>query len=382
MRHGSYNNKHSSLRSSRHPRTHRSSLNLRLQGVSSHRSRRFSPRPDCSDRHRVLDAHGDSGEVRRRVSSPPSQISMHLRKSQIVRDFDNHLLDVVQPSQISGGQQRRALRREIQHDGVCYHGFTASPERAVHFHLRLLAVSPIYLFSSLHVSGFAERCDIQTGWCENPSILISFKLPLIKKIELSFIFQVRRANLERARLSRLQKKEIGLATMLLCVVIVFFFCNIMALINNLIEAFYGVIYDQLVKTSNLLVTINSSVNFVVYVTFGEKFKRLFLKLFCSPFASLIGSSGRESPDGTHDLSLISNGDNRTYSLRNTQSSLIRTNTPLIKNGGMFNQEYKKQGSKSFRSGKQPVLAPCVYYPGRNPASAELESYQSTSLNRL
>ncbi|XP_050521591.1 FMRFamide receptor [Daktulosphaira vitifoliae] len=91
--------------------------------------------------------------------------------------------------------------------------------------------------------------------------------------------QVRLANRERQRLSRLQKKEIGLATMLLCVVVVFLLCNVWALISNVIEAFYGITVDELVKVSNLLVTINSSVNFVIYVIFGEKFKRLFFKLF-------------------------------------------------------------------------------------------------------
>lgn len=198
----------------------------------------------------------------------------------------------------------------------------------------------------------------------------------------TFRFQVRRANQERARLSRLQKKEIGLATMLLCVVVVFFFCNILALVNNLLEAFYGVIYDQLVKTSNLLVTINSSVNFVVYVTFGEKFKRLFLKLFCSPFAYIIGGSGRESPDGTHDLSLISNGDNRNYSIRNAQGSLHRSST-LYRNGGLYHEDSKKQGNKgSHRLGRHSSFGPTVYYPGRTTATTELESYQSTSFNLL
>lgn len=66
--------------------------------------------------------------------------------------------------------------------------------------------------------------------------------------------------------------------MLLCVVVVFFLCNLLALVNNILEAFYGLVDDQLVNVSNLLVTINSSVNFVVYVTFGEKFRRMFLKV--------------------------------------------------------------------------------------------------------
>ena len=39
---------------------------------------------------------------------------------------------------------------------------------------------------------------------------------------------------------------------------------------------------QLNNTSNLLVTLNSSVNFIIYCIFGDKFKRIFLRLFCSP----------------------------------------------------------------------------------------------------
>ncbi|KAL4141439.1 hypothetical protein QTP88_004077 [Uroleucon formosanum] len=113
--------------------------------------------------------------------------------------------------------------------------------------------------------------------------------------------KVRRANRERQRLSRLQKKEIGLATMLLCVVVVFLLCNVWALISNVVEAFYGITVDQLVKVSNLLVTINSSVNFVIYVIFGEKFKRLFFKLFFPRGVWMCGwhlaTDGRGGPGG-------------------------------------------------------------------------------------
>lgn len=165
------------------------------------------------------------------------------------------------------------------------------------------------------------------------------------------LFQVRKANRERQKLSRLQKKEIGLATMLLCVVVVFFICNILPLIANILEAFYGLIYDKMIKTSNLLVTINSSVNFVIYVIFGEKFKRLFIKLFCThgPFCG----HGRESPDCNtiHEESIVlSNGETR-YSIRN---------------------------SNGRASTKHQV--PCVYYPGRQ--SSERWSNEVTTTTTL
>ena len=44
---------------------------------------------------------------------------------------------------------------------------------------------------------------------------------------------------------------------------------------------FGHQYHPLTQTNNLLVTINSSVNFIIYCIFGHKFKRIFLSLLCS-----------------------------------------------------------------------------------------------------
>lgn len=158
--------------------------------------------------------------------------------------------------------------------------------------------------------------------------------------------QVRKANRERQRLSRTEKREIGLATMLFCVVIVFLCCNVLALLINIIEAFSGKIYDRLVKTSNLFVTINSSVNFIIYVTFGEKFKRIFLLLFCKRRV------GRESPDGLiHDDSSFSNGDGSNRNSGRFQRSSTRNGTSMKVN-------------RTTRTQRAPSPGPIVYYPAR------------------
>ena len=49
------------------------------------------------------------------------------------------------------------------------------------------------------------------------------------------IYKVRRANSERNKLTKLQNKEITLAKMLMVVVVVFFVCNILALVVNILE---------------------------------------------------------------------------------------------------------------------------------------------------
>ncbi|KAL3277875.1 hypothetical protein HHI36_013216 [Cryptolaemus montrouzieri] len=177
--------------------------------------------------------------------------------------------------------------------------------------------------------------------------------------------KVRKANMERQRLSRLQKREIGLATMLLFVVIVFFICNMPPMVINLIETF-GLDYDLsiIINTSNLLVTINSSVNFVIYVIFGEKFKRLFLALFCHN--SLFGlGTGRESPDGTHDDSFISNGDRTSIRLHRQFTSISRNG-----NSGRLNGSSREKRSTR---GRAPSPGPCVYYPA-NRVSKEISAF--------
>lgn len=64
--------------------------------------------------------------------------------------------------------------------------------------------------------------------------------------------QVRKANRERLRLSRSEKREIGLAVMLMGVVVVFLLCNILALTLNVLEVFFGIILENLNAISNLL----------------------------------------------------------------------------------------------------------------------------------
>ncbi|KAF0310784.1 FMRFamide receptor [Amphibalanus amphitrite] len=75
---------------------------------------------------------------------------------------------------------------------------------------------------------------------------------------------VRIANRMRQLLSRRQQKEIGLATMLFAIVLLFMEAGM----------------ERIADFSNLLININSSSNFVIYCIFGQKFRRLFLRLFC------------------------------------------------------------------------------------------------------
>lgn len=193
-------------------------------------------------------------------------------------------------------------------------------------------------------------------WC---ALVVNYAIPFTGLLIFNSLIyaQVRKANRERQILSRTERREIGLATMLLCVVIVFFLFNVLALYVNVKEAFFDEVDDTEVLISNLLVTLNSSVNFIIYVIFGEKFKRIFLLLFCK------GRIGRESPDGLmHDDSSFSNGDgNRSsgrFSRHGTQRSSTRNGTSLKIN-------------RSVRV-RAPSPGPCVYYPARDTSRTTIE----------
>ena len=73
------------------------------------------------------------------------------------------------------------------------------------------------------------------------------------------------------------------------------------------------------QISNLLVTLNSSVNFVIYCIYGEKFKRLFCYLFCKP------CGGREENIQHIQRYTTTRGGNNTYEKSLTTTQVYETN---------------------------------------------------------
>ena len=56
--------------------------------------------------------------------------------------------------------------------------------------------------------------------------------------------------------------------------LLFLACNVLALVVNIIEAFFDVsplILNYMTDTSNFLVLLNGSVNFVIYMVFSKQF---------------------------------------------------------------------------------------------------------------
>ncbi|XP_063545824.1 FMRFamide receptor-like [Cydia strobilella] len=182
-------------------------------------------------------------------------------------------------------------------------------------------------------------------------LLVMYAVPFtaLAVLNAAIVRQVRRAQAERARLSRSQRRELSLATMLLVVVLVFFLCNLLPLVTNSFEVFLGSELerlDALVKTSNLLVTINSSANFLIYVLFGDKFKRVFLATFCRPALALLPCIRRreESPEHTRDDSCASGPERLSLRVSLARDTTLRRSVP------------RRQRPR------RPEPAPTVYYP--------------------
>ncbi|XP_011144276.1 FMRFamide receptor [Harpegnathos saltator] len=191
--------------------------------------------------------------------------------------------------------------------------------------------------------------------------------------------RVRKANKDLQQLSRHQRREIGLATMLLCVVVVFLICNILPLASNIHETFIEDPPRWMVQIGNLLVTINSSINFIIYVIFGRKFKRTFLKLFCS--ARLHGPN-RDSPEfQTYDESIVTNTTN--IELRNSVRQLghlNRSNTINRNNNLIHGNVHVSNGStrQSIKLSRPASSGPCVYYPTKSPARSPSQMSRASS----
>ena len=116
------------------------------------------------------------------------------------------------------------------------------------------------------------------NWISNIFIIYIpfFSITIINTL---IYLKIRKINRHRQQMNWMEIRELKLASILFGIVIVFLCCNILPLILNIVEAIYKTIDARVVKMSNLLLTINSSVNFLIYVAYGEKFRNCFKEMF-------------------------------------------------------------------------------------------------------
>ena len=110
--------------------------------------------------------------------------------------------------------------------------------------------------------------------------------------------------------------------MLIMVVMVFFICNLLALLVNILELTpYYELVPKLSQISNGLVIINSSMNILIYCTFGKKFRTVFMQIFFGKQPPCIITTSRSV---AHTYGNKNNGKNNH--INHTQSSYISNNS--------------------------------------------------------
>ena len=124
------------------------------------------------------------------------------------------------------------------------------------------------------------------------SLLVMFVLPflVIFALNIQLMRAVNQAKKARTRMSTSASKEANLTIMLIAVIIVFLLCQMPSIADNILYVIFdqdklhcSLWYIQFTTISNLMVVVNSAVNFILYCVFGKRFRKVFLKTICHPF---------------------------------------------------------------------------------------------------
>ena len=111
----------------------------------------------------------------------------------------------------------------------------------------------------------------------------------------------------RQLLTKTERKEINLAKMFICIAVIYLTCNLPFLVCNGHEGF---IPDFQVSTlwyvGDLLVIVNSSVNFIIYCLFGKKFRDVFLRRLSAVVPGISFYLQRKSTSTNSDITLYTN----------------------------------------------------------------------------
>jgi len=121
------------------------------------------------------------------------------------------------------------------------------------------------------------------------------------------------------------------ARMLTAIVVIFLICNLPRLVGNFVEFIYakdetfingqGYQFKLLYDVVPLFLTINSSVNFLIYITMGRRFKQVVLKKMIGCYRKTCTSVGgietKQTEEAPHDIELVT----RTTSTLEESSSL-------------------------------------------------------------
>lgn len=131
------------------------------------------------------------------------------------------------------------------------------------------------------------------AWCCSVWVVISgVKCRLWLFIELSVYLQIQKANnnLEKSigrhsipNPKRFRRDEIQLTKQILVIIGVFIICNISSVATAIKAGTFGSKAHLFVSIGDLFITLNCSINVIIYGIFCPKFRGTFKKMFCACF---------------------------------------------------------------------------------------------------
>lgn len=146
-------------------------------------------------------------------------------------------------------------------------------------------------------------------------------LAAITFFNLQIFMRVKTVNKMRYQLTQREMQDIKLTSMLFAVVAVFLICNSPAVIINIYESFLTdiMIDDRLVKISNFMIALSSSVNFIIYVVLVKKFRLVFIDQMKSIILCSVAPQ-KQKPFNRR----ISRLDSERYSVSHTTTDTLTT----------------------------------------------------------
>ena len=137
-----------------------------------------------------------------------------------------------------------------------------------------------------------------------PIFMLIVPLAILAILNTFLVLAVKRSRLQQRTMNVRQCRENNVTIMLVSVVIVFMICQVPALVYNIAysvnaEQMQSLGWQILSIARNFLVTFNSSINFILYCAFGQKFRCIFIRTFCQWILSDASLQSLSSPHSTH-----------------------------------------------------------------------------------
>ncbi|XP_064632503.1 FMRFamide receptor-like [Lineus longissimus] len=126
-------------------------------------------------------------------------------------------------------------------------------------------------------------------YCATLYFLIIFLIPLvmITILNVRLVYTIKTAKRQWGNMTKRIKKEHKITVIPVCIVVVFYICATPALLAMVLDSVFlgkpfldSLEYQTYIVISNMLVTLNSAVNFIIYCMLGKKFRQILWGMLC------------------------------------------------------------------------------------------------------